>query len=110
GGSAPHPRRTRRRRVTPPPSCAHPAPRTHFPPFVDRGKGGRCVLDGVGVDAYPWLMTGSLSLQDALSELVALDDPKMRAANEKRGDDHGINLSRLRALAKRIKTDQELAR
>ncbi|KJL26848.1 DNA alkylation repair enzyme [Microbacterium oxydans] len=46
---------------------------------------------------------------EALGELAALEDPKVRAANEKRGDDHGINLSRLRALAKRIKTDQPLA-
>lgn len=46
---------------------------------------------------------------EALGELAALEDPKVREANEKRGDDHGINLSRLRALAKRIKTDQHLA-
>lgn len=49
------------------------------------------------------------TLPEALGELAALEDPKMRAANEKRGDDHGMNLSRLRALAKRIKTDQPLA-
>ncbi|WP_460798248.1 DNA alkylation repair protein [Microbacterium sp. GXF0217] len=48
-------------------------------------------------------------LDEALGDLAALEDPKMRAANEKRGDDHGINLSQMRALAKRIKTDQELA-
>jgi 3-methyladenine DNA glycosylase AlkD len=50
-----------------------------------------------------------MTLADALGELAALEDPKMRAANEKRGDDHGINLSRMRALAKQIKTDQSLA-
>lgn len=33
----------------------------------------------------------------------------MRAANEKRGDDHGINLSKMRALAKRVKTNHPLA-
>ena len=49
-------------------------------------------------------------LQTVLSELVALEDPKVRATNEKRGDDHGINLSRMRALAKQVKTDQGLAR
>ncbi|HWV50237.1 MAG TPA: DNA alkylation repair protein [Microbacterium sp.] len=48
-------------------------------------------------------------LDQALADLAALEDPKMRAANEKRGDDHGINLSQMRALAKRIKTDQDLA-
>ena len=51
-----------------------------------------------------------MTLAEALGELAALEDPKMRAANEKRGDDHGMNLSRLRALAKRIKTDQPLAK
>jgi 3-methyladenine DNA glycosylase AlkD len=51
-----------------------------------------------------------MTVTEALGELAALEDPKMRAANEKRGDDHGMNLSRLRALAKRIKTDQPLAR
>jgi 3-methyladenine DNA glycosylase AlkD len=50
-----------------------------------------------------------ITVPEALGELAALEDPKMRAANEKRGDDHGINLSRLRALAKKIKTDQPLA-
>jgi 3-methyladenine DNA glycosylase AlkD len=50
-----------------------------------------------------------MTVAEALGELAALEDPKMRAANEKRGDDHGINLSRMRALAKRIKTDQPLA-
>jgi 3-methyladenine DNA glycosylase AlkD len=30
--------------------------------------------------------------------------------NEKHGDDHGVNLSKLRGLAKRLKTQQELAR
>jgi 3-methyladenine DNA glycosylase AlkD len=49
------------------------------------------------------------TVPEALGELAALEDPKMRAANEKRGDDHGINLSRMRALAKQIKTDQPLA-
>ncbi|MFE4785859.1 DNA alkylation repair protein, partial [Streptomyces sp. NPDC056716] len=38
------------------------------------------------------------------------EDPKARAVNEKHGDDHGVNLSKLRALAKRLKTQQELAR
>ncbi|MCZ4302120.1 DNA alkylation repair protein [Microbacterium oxydans] len=50
-----------------------------------------------------------VTVAEALDELAALEDPKMRAANEKRGDDHGINLSRMRALAKKIKTDQPLA-
>lgn len=49
-------------------------------------------------------------LSDVLAELAALEDPKMRSANEKRGDDHGINLSRMRGLAKQIKTNHSLAK
>ncbi|MFF5971039.1 DNA alkylation repair protein [Streptomyces sp. NPDC012769] len=45
-----------------------------------------------------------------MAELAALEDPKARAVNERHGDDHGVNLGRLRALAKRLKTQQELAR
>ncbi|MFD0145458.1 MULTISPECIES: DNA alkylation repair protein [unclassified Streptomyces] len=45
-----------------------------------------------------------------MADLAALEDPKMRAANEKRGDDHGVNLTRLRALAKELGTQQDLAR
>ncbi len=45
----------------------------------------------------------------AMAELAGLEDPKTRAVNEKHGDDHGVNLSKLRALAKRLKTQQELA-
>ncbi|MFF5482010.1 DNA alkylation repair protein [Streptomyces sp. NPDC012935] len=45
-----------------------------------------------------------------MAELAVLEDPKMRAANEKRGDDHGVNLGKLRALAKQLKTQQDLAR
>ncbi|MDL2078359.1 DNA alkylation repair protein [Streptomyces sp. GXMU-J15] len=44
-----------------------------------------------------------------MAELAALEDPRMRAVNEKHGDDHGVNLSKLRAVAKRLKTQQELA-
>ncbi|PZG23828.1 DNA alkylation repair protein [Micromonospora craterilacus] len=44
-----------------------------------------------------------------MAELAALEDPKTREVNEKLGDDHGVNLSKLRALAKRLKTQQELA-
>ncbi|MFD4367916.1 DNA alkylation repair protein [Rhodococcus sp. NPDC058521] len=54
-------------------------------------------------------MSQKLSLDQALAELEALEDPKVRAANEKRGDDHGINLGKLRALAKKVKTDHDLA-
>ncbi len=54
-------------------------------------------------------MSGTV-MEAVMAELSALEEPKMREANEKRGDDHGVNLSRLRAVAKRLKTQQELAR
>ncbi|WP_197016610.1 DNA alkylation repair protein [Actinomadura viridis] len=44
-----------------------------------------------------------------MAELAELEDPKVRAVNERHGDDHGVNLGKLRALAKRLKTQQELA-
>ncbi len=47
---------------------------------------------------------------EVMAELAALEDPKARAVNEKHGDDHGVHLGKLRALAKRLKTQQELAR
>lgn len=47
---------------------------------------------------------------EVMAELAELEDPKTREVNEKHGDDHGVNLSKLRALAKRLKTQQELAR
>lgn len=45
-----------------------------------------------------------------VDELAGLSDPRIRAANERRGDDHGVNLTQLRAVAKRLKTQPELAR
>ena len=52
----------------------------------------------------------STTLAQALADLAALEDPKARAVNERHGDAHGVNLSQLRALAKRIGADPELAR
>jgi 3-methyladenine DNA glycosylase AlkD len=53
-------------------------------------------------------VTGT-TVAEVTAELVALEDPRARAVNAKHGDDHGVNLSKLRALAKRLKTQQELA-
>jgi 3-methyladenine DNA glycosylase AlkD len=53
-------------------------------------------------------VTGTV-LAEVMAELAALEDPKARAVNEKHGDDHGVNLGKLRAVAKRLKTQQELA-
>lgn len=48
-------------------------------------------------------------LAEVMTELAELEDPKAREVNERHGDDHGVNLGRLRALAKRLKTQRELA-
>lgn len=53
--------------------------------------------------------TTAKTVRELLDELAALEDPKARAVNERHGDDHGVNLSKLRAIAKRLKTQQELA-
>lgn len=54
-------------------------------------------------------VTGT-TVAEVMAELAALEDPKAREVNEKHGDDHGVNLGKLRAIAKRLKTQQELAR
>ncbi|APF40796.1 DNA alkylation repair protein [Neomicrococcus aestuarii] len=53
-------------------------------------------------------MPGSAAAE-VLDELEALEDSKVRAVNEKHGDDHGVNLTKLRAVAKKLKTNQDLA-
>lgn len=49
------------------------------------------------------------TVDEVLAELAALEDPGMRAVNERHGDDHGVNLTKLRAVAKRLGTQQDLA-
>ncbi len=50
------------------------------------------------------------AIEAVLADLAALDDPRVRAANLARGDDHGVNLSALRNVAKKLKTQHDLAR
>ena len=50
------------------------------------------------------------TVAELMTELAALEDPRMREVNERHGDDHGVNLSKLRLIAKRLKTQQDLAR
>jgi len=57
----------------------------------------------------PTTLTGT-TLAEVMAELAALEDPRIRAVNVSHGDDHGVNLTQLRAVAKRLKTQQELAR
>lgn len=46
---------------------------------------------------------------DLIAELDALEDPKARLVNERHGDDHGVNLTKLRAVAKRVGINLDLA-
>lgn len=50
------------------------------------------------------------TVAEVMAELAALEDPRIREVNERHGDDHGVNLTKLRALAKLVKTQQDLAR
>ncbi|QGF25272.1 DNA alkylation repair protein [Raineyella fluvialis] len=45
-----------------------------------------------------------------MAELAGLADPRIGEVNARHGDDHAVNLTALRALAKRLKTQQDLAR
>ena len=54
-------------------------------------------------------VTGT-TVVEVMAELAALENPKIRAVNVAHGDDHGVNLTQLRAVAKRLKTQQELSR
>ena len=45
-----------------------------------------------------------------MAQLAALENPRARAVNERHGDDHGVNLGELRALARTLKTQHALAR
>ena len=53
-------------------------------------------------------VTGT-TVAEVLAELAALEDPRIREVNARHGDDHGVNLTRLRAVATRLKTQQDLA-
>src|SRR5699024_6546089 len=50
-----------------------------------------------------------VTVSEVLAELAALEDPKARAVNERHGNDIGVNLSKLRAIAKRLKTQHDCA-
>jgi 3-methyladenine DNA glycosylase AlkD len=71
--------------------------------LVSRRDGEEAEVGGVAELA-------EVSVADVMAELATLEDPKTRQVNERHGDDHGVNLGRLRALANRLKTQQVLAR
>lgn len=49
------------------------------------------------------------NVENLLAELAELEDAKVRAVNERHGDNHGVNLTKLRAVAKRVKSNHDLA-
>lgn len=49
------------------------------------------------------------AVAEVMAELAGLEDPAIRAVNERHGDDHGVNLGEVRALGKRLKTQHDLA-
>ncbi|MEE6272627.1 DNA alkylation repair protein [Georgenia sp. MJ206] len=55
-------------------------------------------------------MAETTTVDELMTELAALEDPKARAVNERHGDDHGVNLGKLRAIATRLKAQPDLAR
>lgn len=56
-------------------------------------------------------MAGTISatVAELMIELTELDNPRFREVNSKHGDDHGVNLTALRAIAKRLKVQHDLA-
>ncbi|WP_029433932.1 DNA alkylation repair protein [Blastococcus sp. URHD0036] len=49
------------------------------------------------------------TVAEVTAELAGLEDPRVREVNERHGDDHGVKLGDLRAVAKRLRTQQDLA-
>ncbi|MGD9989530.1 DNA alkylation repair protein [Pseudonocardia sp.] len=55
------------------------------------------------------MSTPAAAVPELLAELDALGDPRIREVNERHGDDHAVNLTKLRAVAKRLRTQHDLA-
>lgn len=51
----------------------------------------------------------SMGLTEVMAELTDLANSKIGEVNARHGDDHAVNLTKLRAVAKRLKTQQDLA-
>lgn len=62
-----------------------------------------------GAHRYDLGMPNS-TVDEIRAELAALEDPRARAVNERHGDAHGVNLSKLRAVAKSAGLSTDLAR
>src|SRR5918994_2662417 len=77
--------------------------------MIDRYRTGDSARDGQEAEMTRTAATRA-TVAEVMTVLAALEDPGIRAVNVRHGDDHGVNLGELRALAKRLKTQQELAR
>ena len=53
--------------------------------------------------------TTGTTVAEVMAELADLADPRILEVNLRHGDDHAVNLTKLRAVAKRLKTQQPLA-
>lgn len=53
--------------------------------------------------------TTTPTLDEVMAELAELADARIREVNERHGDDHAVNLTKLRAVAKRVKKNHPLA-
>ncbi len=54
-------------------------------------------------------MTDLTTSTEVLATLTSLEDEKIRAVNARHGDDHAVNLTKLRAMAKELKKNDDLA-
>ncbi|MDV7999921.1 DNA alkylation repair protein [Rhodococcus sp. IEGM 1408] len=53
--------------------------------------------------------TTTPTLAGVMAELASLEDPGIREVNQRHGDDHAVNLTKLRAVAKRVKKNHDFA-
>ena len=53
--------------------------------------------------------TTTPTVDEVMAELSDLEDAQIRRVNERHGDDHGVNLTQLRAVAKRVRKNHALA-
>jgi len=61
------------------------------------------------MDRRRTLAQTTVTTTEVMASLAALEDPRVRAVNLNHGDDHGVNLGKLRAIAKELKTQQDLS-
>lgn len=52
----------------------------------------------------------SVTAAEVMAELAELEDPRIREVNAKHGDEHGVNLTKLRGVAKPLRGQVDLVR